>query len=361
LRGRDFFHVRKPGAAGKRWAIARQRRGADGKSTYTVIPESDLPELAAINRAFLAGIHDFDQAYAQVLDLRKRLYKREREADPKPLTHAENVALMERYWASEYVDRDIVDPGSMKRSLRRAVEAVGTLSLLTATRQDLWLALANLPAEKQRRAASRLNQLLRFAGRTDVRVRLKRPERPDVRYVTLAQLRELSPKLTQPARDLAWIAFATGLRAGEIFGLRPESVRMEGREVYVESQIVPSGQRRPTKTREPRSTLVVPAGLPALERWLARPEAERHALRNERYSKEIRDAARRLWPHEPRRHVTLHGLRHSFAIHLLSKDIAIKRVAELLGNSVVVCERYYAGFKTADDDLAALAKRLAKA
>jgi site-specific recombinase XerD len=57
--------------------------------------------------------------------------------------------------------------------------------------------------------------------------------------------------------------------------------------------------------------------------------------------------------------VTVHDLRHSFAVHMLvDHNQSVKRIARLLGNSESVCEKYYLNFVFEDDTLDSLVAQL---
>lgn len=46
-----------------------------------------------------------------------------------------------------------------------------------------------------------------------------------------------------------------------------------------------------------------------------------------------------------------HDLRHSYAIELLNHGVSLSLTAQALGNSVQVCQEYYAGFELSDEGL----------
>ncbi|HYD00747.1 MAG TPA: tyrosine-type recombinase/integrase [Phycisphaerales bacterium] len=350
-----YFHIQKPKAQGRSFVLSEQTRARDGSSTYRAV---ESPELDAINRAYRDGVHTFDEAYAQVRALRDRLTRQAKGHKTKPVTHQENLKLVDAYWEAEYADRDLVDASSMRYDLLRAVAELGPISLLVATRQELFKALAHLPPNKQRRCAARLNQLLRFAG-SKTHIRVKRPEFSNIRYLTEADALRLADRLPTPIDTLVRLAFASGLRAGEIFGLTAESRRGRDR-LWVETQVDDEGERRATKNRKSRTVIVLASGLKALETWIATPDAERQRINRSSLAGTVAAKAEELWPTEPRKHVVFHDLRHSYAIEMLRRGASLTQVAMLLGNSMTVAQAYYTGFSLTDEGVEALAHRLAK-
>lgn len=348
-----FYQIKRPGGTNRVFAINRQLRDAEGKSTYSKV---DSPELRAINKAYLDGTHSLDAAMAQLHDLRRRLYLKDKERPLKPLTHSENLKLFEAYWKDEYSDRDLIAPRSMRNDILRSLEAIGPLSLLTASRQELYQRLSEAPANKQRRMAARLNQLLKYAKR-EFRIRLKKPEHLEVRYLSFDDFIILRRHLPHPIDKLSTIAFASGCRVGEIFALDETSLK-QGFKLWVPAQLDSAGRRRATKNRIARHTLLFPFGRDALSSWLAIPEKERLIYRNAPHAKILKKAAKELWKTEPRKHVCFHDLRHSFAIFCLSQGIVKDRVAELLGDSLIVVERFYTGFTITDENIDSIAERL---
>ncbi|MCC7405816.1 MAG: hypothetical protein IT288_15555 [Bdellovibrionales bacterium] len=52
--------------------------------------------------------------------------------------------------------------------------------------------------------------------------------------------------------------------------------------------------------------------------------------------------------------MTFHAIRHCYAIHLISRGVSMSLVAQLLGNSLSVCRRHYAGFELTTDSIEAI-------
>lgn len=327
-----------------------------------------------MNASLEAGTIDIAEAAKQLEAIRDGLYKeRDREESGRRVFNSENRALLEKYWRAEYAGRDLVDPDTMRGDLRRAVDAVGSIPLLSGDRGELQAALGDVAAGdagKQRRLASRLNQLLAWAGR-DFRLRLSKPTRPDVLFLTLEEFELVLPHFGRArarkdgsyragAREretglhlLARVALHSGCRLGEIFGLTSASLR-EGY-LRVVTQLDPGMRRRETKTRQERRASVIPPGMEYVRAWLDLPAEVRAELRGVKHATEWRRACVRAFGKKRAdKLVTFHDLRHSYAVHLIGRGVPINLVAQSLGNSVAVCEKYYAGFVLSDASVDAI-------
>jgi integrase/recombinase XerD len=143
-------------------------------------------------------------------------------------------------------------------------------------------------------------------------------------------------------RALMEVLYASGLRAGEIVGLRLENYLREEKLLRVlgkgnRERVVPVGEKAVT----------------ALDRWLARgrpllvkPKTggeiflgeHGRRLTTSRIWQIVRDIARlaglqkKIWPHL---------LRHSFATHLLSRGADLRAIQEMLGHASLATTQIY--------------------
>lgn len=320
----------------------------------------------AINKQFRTGAISWDQALDQLTAVRDALYKRRDQAKPNPqlLFHSENLALLDRYWEEVYGTRELVDPDTMYADLRRAVEACGALSLLAARKQELQAAVgasASGDANKHRRVVNRLNSLLAYAGR-DFKLWKPKPSRPEVVYLTEQEVAQVLPYLpSDEFRSLVKVAFVTGCRVGECFGLTESRIR--DAHLFVDTQIDASNKRRDTKTRSQRKVVVLPDGMDEVREWLAVPTDVKQRLRKLEHAEIFRTACLKAFSgrlDDRLKNLVFHALRHSYAIYLVKRGVPMSWVAQSLGNSVLVCERYYAGFMLADETVDAVSRLLAK-
>ena len=144
-------------------------------------------------------------------------------------------------------------------------------------------------------------------------------------------------------RALLEVLYASGLRAGEIVGLRLENYLREEKLL----RVIGKGNRE----------RVVPVGekaMAALDRWLAQGQAAPGEAEDRR-----RDFSRRTWPsadHGARlanragdgeagralqKKIWPHLLRHSFATHLLSHGADLRAIQEMLGHASLATTQVY--------------------
>lgn len=314
-------------------------------------------ELDLINQALEDRVHSYEEAYAQARVVTDRLIKRELGHKAKPITLSENLKLLKSYWDKEYSDRDNADPKSMWNKLNAALRIIGDTSLLTATKEELYEKIkdSGLEANKRRAVIARLNQLLKFAGR--FKLKAPKQEFPEIRYLSEKQVLALSASLKGTDRDLVLLAFATGCRLGELFAINETTIKPNGK-IWVGYQILRSGKKALPKNRKQRSVFCLEVGRDALKRWLKVPLAERLTIRNRKYAEIVHNACKALWPKQPDKHVSFHDLRHSFAAEMLRLGESVSVVAQLLGDSVQVCQMYYSGFSMHDESMDALVQRM---
>lgn len=149
-------------------------------------------------------------------------------------------------------------------------------------------------------------------------------------------------------RILCNVAWYSGLRKGEIFAIKASDLRPGY--LYVDSQVDKELNMRETKTRGRRKAFILEGGEEWITKWLDIPEAKKKLLRSYNHAKKVRSACSRAFS-ETDKQCSFHCLRHSYAVHLLSRGVPIAHVAQSLGNSTEVCERYYTGFVLTDESL----------
>jgi integrase len=167
-----------------------------------------------------------------------------------------------------------------------------------------------------------------------------------ISFLTLEEIDELLVHLSPDTRLQAAVAtlIYTGLRRSEMLWLTPDDLDLASRLVIVRGKTV-NGESWEPKTRKNRSVPVSTSLLAYVEPWhLARPmsawlfPASQDGRWNpDNFSTALREAQAGL----AKRWSCL-DFRHTFASHLAKKGVSIFKIAKLLGNSVVICERHYA-------------------
>jgi integrase len=331
---------------GKRQFRLQERDDVSGR--YTTLRE---PRLQTINELLVAGAIDIVEAKAQAKRLLAQI--RHERGERRPIFNQGNYRLLDTFWKGYKAQRDLIDPDTMYNDFRRAVEAVGDLPLASVGQDELQGRLGALKGERHRRIVARLNTLLRYLGR-DWRLRAAKPEVREVAYLTESEVKVVCLGVSEELSRLVRVLFVTGLRLGEAYGLTPQAVRSD--RLVVKSQVDRHGLRRQTKTRRQRAAFFLPHSSELIQSWIEylRSNEKRGRLA---LSQEFRRACKK----QLKRDLCLHDLRHSYAIHLVSRGVSISLVAQSLGNSVLVCERYYAGFVLSDESIETIRRTLAKA
>lgn len=303
--------------------------------------------LTAINLLFKEKQISFQEAEQQCLSLLESLKPKR-----KRLFNSSNAKLLEEYWERAYLHRDLVDKKSAKNRLIRAIDAVGSLSILSSDERELQREVdRKFKGNAQRRIVEALNQIFKFF-KTGVKLRLAREDWGEISYVTEEELKKILPHIKDPQiRLMHEVAFGTGLRAGELFGILPKDFKSD-RSLLVESQIDVNRKRRSTKTRRSRRAIVFKQFVDALNQWLEIPIEERLKFRKRSISKITREASAKAIG----RSITFHDLRHSYAIYMVSKGIGLTDVKNSIGDTMKVCERYYAGFISTPETINRLSK-----
>ena len=314
----------------------------------------DIPELNKINELSNSGFLPLKDAKKQAQILVRQLQEAERAANqPSSPVFLGNKKLMEQYLEREYAHRQILDPQSIRNDFLRAISALGNhTSLLSSTQTDIQRQINNTlktDSNKQRRVVNRLNTLLRYANRGFKLQRFKE-EFNEPTYVTLEELNVqlAAAQLAPNVRLLIELAFHTGCRFAELFALRKEDLK--GKVLTVRGQLDRQGKLRHTKTRKHRKVPVGEGTIELLAKWWGLRKGEREYLYTVKYTRILTKLLGKKF--------TFHCLRHSYARYLCDLDVPIKHVADSLGNSIAVCEKYYAGWISDDGVVSRIADRL---
>lgn len=341
-----------------------------GRATFSIYEDILKPDgsrecrtiqderLKAINESYRQKIQDLATCTIQIKEIIKDLYKRDARCKPQIVHNSENHKVLNDYWEKVYSFRSLENEASTRRELTRAIDTLGPLSVYSASRDQIQSAIDNaVSGNAQRRMVSRMVQILKFIGRTDVRLRMARPVFVKVRHVTESEFQLLAQHIEDPnLRILAKVCFYSGVRIGEAFAFNSKCLMPDGQDtVRVSAQVDRSGSLKPTtKTRKPRLAFLIPGGLDAFNEWVQLPASEKKKINRLAVSKQIKVACEKAFPGDIDKQITFHGLRHSYAIHLLSRGISMSLVAQSLGNSLSVCQHYYVGFELTNESVAAI-------
>ncbi len=327
---------------GRRTTFAIERREG-GKSTT-----QKLPELVAINAAFARGELSEADAERQAKELIERLYK-DAGALRAEVFNGDNHRLLDSYWNKEYGGRTLVDPATAKYEVVRAVEAMGPLSLYVASREEIHKAIEvkKWSPNKVRRIVAALTRLLTHAGR-DLSLRKPKPEKRRVKYLRETEFKQMLQAIPlESLRVLHQVAFYTGGRIGEIFAMEPDCFNEEKLEVRIRTQVDKQGVERDTKNRRERVALIFPSGVKALKKWFELKHKV-DPLTRKQMARVTKAACMRVFPSDKKKHLVFHDLRHCYAVMLREKGLSTEDVADLIGDSLIVCKEHYTGFGPTD-------------
>ncbi len=351
------FFLKSPGKTARSFAVIGFEEGSGGKrKNFTIYDD----RVVAINKLYKSGTLDFERARAQAREVVQDLYRKngtERQALRRAGLFKDNCSILEKFWEVVYGGRELVDEESAKYDYIRAVKALGDVSLLSGTQTQMAEALKKSCSRprRRRRMVNRINTILKYLGR-DFRLQKPQDEINEIRHLTIQEVNLLLQAEEDPNyRDLFATLFATGVRIGEAMALTEATIQNDV--VFVGSQIDNKGRRRLPKRGKTGHALYLPQYEENLRRW-ARVENKTSYRQN--INRRLDTLTNKLWPSEPSKQISVHGFRHSHAIHFLSKGVSLEFVARNLRNRIEVCQKYYLGYSHTSSTITALRNLLLK-
>lgn len=316
-----------------------------------------------------------DELLRRVKEIRAEVHRSQQIKDNKIrlVKHTDNQKILQEFVAERIEDRKIVNPKGHEQDFNRAVLVIDreNLSLKTASRKELQKAVDKIDRNNiHRRVCSRLNSLLGFIGR---RERLEAAEYSEVltiftesEFLNLVENLEINAEFqefTEDIKNLFFTLFYTGLRIGEafaVFGKRQKDIKtgrdlnfLDGNKLTVSSQMLKDSKKiTSTKTGKERVAYVIQNNFHRIQAWANLDRVTKEKLRKIEFSCLIKKAGRLTFPKDSeKQNLKAHGCRHSYAVHLLNSGVSISLIAKSLGNSVLVCEKYYLGYVLKDEGI----------
>ncbi|SMF34598.1 site-specific integrase [Pseudobacteriovorax antillogorgiicola] len=336
-----------------------------GKSWKVIKTE----EVENLNSKYLGGALSFSQCELQFKELLKSLYE-SRDQESKKVS-SRNQSIMEEYFAIKYL-RDVRKRRLAKRTpessyydLKRAILALGELDLRLAPIDQIQERIdkyyegyqSQTPHEK---TVMRLNALLKFVGRGNDRLENFRANHiEEVKNLSNEEYAAVIERLQGYDRVLAEIAYCSGLRLGEIFGLERSNVKKLnfGFAYLVNKQMLRDGSMTLPKRGKARRAFVYEQCGESLNEWLQASNDVRLKLRKRSFSKFIASACESIGSNHV---LSFKDLRHCYAINLLNDGATLSQVASNLGNSEKVCRKHYVGYVMTNDGIDNLARTISE-
>ena len=347
------FSVKRPTGQRRSYSVYKKTY-IDGAGKYERVEDE---RIESINANLRAEILTPSQAELQVKELIKRMKSEQGITPHQGMVRAninqQNMKAFEKYWSAEYEDRKLVRPYLAENEFYFALRHLNDLSLYTVDRKELQRHVDKVFDNTQhKRYVNRINALLTFLDR-GFQLHVKKTPIHDVSFVMLDELKQILNHVEKPELKALYLTlFGTGARLGEAFMFDKRSKKPD-RTVFINKQLDDKLDVREIKNRKPHPSIILKECEKAFDAWAATPNKE-----------ELRKccqhplilAARKAFPNDESKHISPHDLRHSYAIEMLSRGIALDRVARLIGDSISSAEKHYAGFAMKNLELDAVRK-----
>ena len=366
--GKSDFFIKRPDEKGRASFSINERTRVLGQKPKNdkVIHEG----VAAVNKAFKAGVIDYDSANYQVEQILKALQDEHNKKNGISFKVSDsNMKLLTQYWDTEYDDRKIKRPDSARHRLEWGLAQIGNSPLL-GDRKSLQRVVDDVSKgdrRRQRRICSVLNQVRKFFGITQ-RLRLEKKTFPEFKYLTEDEFRQVLPVVhvgssskvsAETYRLLFKLLFGSGARTGEAFALRKDSLNPKNNALMILTQLERGEIESETKNGRMRAAYLMDIGLEAFDHWAK--SSDRKYIHRHSIARIFKRACKIAFPYDPSKWITAHDLRHSYAVMMLTKhDVSISQIAKVLGNSVSVCEEYYLRFQANDDLIDSIDRKIHK-
>lgn len=316
-----------------------------------------------------------DELLKLVKEIRAEVHKSQQIKDGKVrlIKHTDNQKILADFVAERIEDRKIVNPRGHEQDFTRAILVIDreNLSLKTASRKELQKAVNKIDRNNiHRRVCSRINSLLSFIGRRERLEAAEYTETPTI--FTESDFLNMVENIEPPTefldqkeniKNLFFTLFYTGLRIGEAFALFSKRQAdsktgrklnfLDGTQIAIYSQMLKDSKKfSSTKTGKERVAYVIQNHFYRIQAWADLDKAAKEKLRKIEYSNVIKKAGRLTFPNNSeKQNLKAHDCRHSYAVHLLNSGVSISLIAKSLGNSVLVCEKYYLGYALQEEGI----------
>jgi len=350
---KKYVLIKKPTGKRKTFQMFWDIRKIDGKRTFQKI---DSLELDRINENYKSGILIIGEAFAQVLKLKEKILPKKQEDDFED-SNIQAIKKLKSQPSKKIRKKESIQANDLDYS--RILKLLGKDSIVTIDISEFQSRIisSKLSPYTQNRVIIFANKLLKFVGREE---RLEKVDADfETLYINEDDLKKLLPNLSKLDQQITRIFFYSGLRLGELFGIKdPQNkYNVTSGELKISRQLKEDLYYDSLKRNSKRTIKIVKEIKTDFENFKNISEDFLMSYRN-KYSKHLLKATRKTFKDESK-HISAHDLRHSFAMYCLEKGINISQIAKLLGNSVSVCEKHYTSGASTSNFLNEIEKKMA--
>lgn len=343
----------------------------EGKPKYSLLKNDRLNALNKQWQKSKKTVTERDRLLFLAKEIRAELNRiqRQREGRERLLKQSDNIQILNDFIETNLEGRGIKSEKDQINDFTRAVYLLENVSLKTATIKVLQKQVDKIEKNSiHRRTCSRLNSLLAFYGRGE-RLRAKKynlipfiiSEENFLRLLPQVEVLGEKDEFNPPLKNLFVTLFYTGMRTGEAFALSTDdssSIRFPFELNHIQKDLVKvNSQMERIQTKDRKIQICLPKtgkerttiisnqqAIKSIKEWAQVPIEKKYEMRFFNYSAILKRALQKAFPSDYHKHFSemkLHDLRHSYATSLLQKGLGITHISKLLGNSVLVCEKYY--------------------
>ncbi len=363
---KNTYFLKKPTLGSQRNSFAIVKKTHEGNAVkYSSFNNS---QTKLLNTLYTSGKKSFDETTKEFKEIIKNLQLNEKKRRGDLIASDENHIVLNEYLSKKYPlkKRKNLHFESVLNESARSLKILGNKSILSMSPDEIQSCVDRLNPDHQKRYVSRLHSILKTMGRTDVELFYSKPRKRRVAHITQKDLKILTDSILKEPRAIAGITpknfayfvialFCTGARIGEALAFEEYDLVKTKFFIKIKQQVRQDGTLSETKNRKERKAVVLPFGIEATEEWIKLDKSKFSRFQAAKY---LTKKTQALFE-DRNKHISLHGLRHSYAIHLLRVvETSLSNVASFIGDGISVTEEYYIDFIASDETIENVVKRM---
>lgn len=353
LTQRTYYNIKRPSTTRKTFQVQEETRNGNERTFKTV--KNDF--LDNVNLNFKANKLTSEKAY----DAIRAHFDHIRSTLPSFINEKSDDGLDKHLleWREELLNKRAREPESdynitnfsrhMSEVLKRVNKTIHDVSI-----PDLRKGIKEQfkPTSQQKKLCFYFNNYLSYSKR-DLKLDPGFFKGKDYEFYHISSkdfeklILKASIELKVPMR----ILFYTGLRLGELYGLRSKDWIKNRGSLRVDRQEKRDKEKtlKKPKCNKARTTVAPNCITEDLEYWF---NPETNKLCRNTFQKNFK----KLCNDNNQSTLRVHDLRHSFAMYCLEeKRISISMIAKLIGDRIDICEKHYLGSRLSDETIADIA------